>query len=125
MGNYCYVHPEKKKTYVTQYYQGLKPRTICTTSGYSLRAFYRLQKLYETTGQVTKRPLVPGAPRVLTSLQLDYLEGLIERTPDIYLSEMQDALWNVFEVDVDVKTISNSLRRRGFTQKKIARSALE
>ncbi|KZP25621.1 hypothetical protein FIBSPDRAFT_671214, partial [Athelia psychrophila] len=42
----------------------------------------------------------------------------IQRTPDIYLAELQDELEQAFEEVVSKQTIWRSLRARGYTQKK-------
>jgi len=71
MGNYRYVHPDKKKAYITQSIRGIKASVLSRQTGYSSSALSRLKKLYRRTGEVfNKSPLV-GAPRILTSLQLD------------------------------------------------------
>ncbi|KAJ8596082.1 hypothetical protein M405DRAFT_722282, partial [Rhizopogon salebrosus TDB-379] len=47
------------------------------------------------------------------------LESCIERQPDIFLTEMQDQLQEICGVDISISTISSTIRRRGFTRKKI------
>ena len=49
---------------------------------------------------------------------LQYLESLIERTPDLYLRELKADLEENRGVSVDVSTIYRTLRRRGFALKK-------
>lgn len=59
---------------------------------------------------------------------LQYLESLIERTPDIYLRELKAELEENRGVSVDVSTIYRTLQRRGFTLKKnsfVAREQVE
>jgi hypothetical protein len=48
-----------------------------------------------------------------------FLESCIERQPDIFLTEMQDQLQEICGVDISISTISRTIRRRGFTRKKI------
>ena len=50
---------------------------------------------------------------------LQYLESLIERKPDIYLSELKEQLEAAYEVRVDETTISRTLKRRGYARKKV------
>lgn len=45
-----------------------------------------------------------------------YLEGCIERTPDIYLIELKEELCEARGLDVATATIHRTL---GFTQKKV------
>ncbi|KAH7917634.1 hypothetical protein BV22DRAFT_986845, partial [Leucogyrophana mollusca] len=49
----------------------------------------------------------------------------IEQTPDVTLAELQKALREVCNVGVSSATISRTLRRRGFSCKKVNRPALE
>ncbi|KAG2036641.1 hypothetical protein BDR03DRAFT_841022, partial [Suillus americanus] len=48
------------------------------------------------------------------------LEACIERQPDILLTEMQDQLREICAVEV-----SRTIRRRGFTRKKVTRPSVE
>jgi hypothetical protein len=52
-------------------------------------------------------------------LSTEYIEGLIERRPDIYASEIQHDIKAVFGVEVTETTISRSLYRRGYSRKKV------
>jgi hypothetical protein len=68
----------------------------------------------------------PGCPRPLThdiavSLmchpsEINYLT-VMERTPDMYLHELQHALWETRDVDVSVTTIYGTLYRYGYSRK--------
>jgi hypothetical protein len=49
-----------------------------------------------------------------------FLEGCIEKQPDILLEELQTRLREVCEVDVSLNTIKETLRRRGFTRKLVS-----
>jgi transposase len=82
-------------------------------------------RLKRLTGCVIKKPLQNGRPRALNALDIAYLEGLIERTPDLYLSELKAILEEMREVEVSQETIRRSLLRRGFTRKRVSRPALE
>jgi len=55
-----------------------------------------------------------------TNSSPQYLEGLIECTPDLYLSELQAALSEAHRVDVSEETIRRSLFHQGFTRKKVS-----
>lgn len=48
-----------------------------------------------------------------------YLECMIEKRPDIYVSELQNALFEVYGTEVDATTITRALYHRGFTRKKV------
>ncbi|KAJ7915698.1 hypothetical protein B0H13DRAFT_1580268, partial [Mycena leptocephala] len=49
----------------------------------------------------------------------------VERTPDIYLHEMQAELRELCDVDVSLASIWCALRRRGYTRKRVSRVAAQ
>ncbi|KAI0686017.1 hypothetical protein BC835DRAFT_1221829, partial [Cytidiella melzeri] len=49
----------------------------------------------------------------------------VEQCPDMSLSELRDALKLTFRTDVTERTISASMKRRGYTRKQLMRPALE
>ncbi|KAJ7767406.1 hypothetical protein DFH07DRAFT_736868 [Mycena maculata] len=61
---------------------------------------------------------VRGRPRILQTV--DFLVGLIERTPDIYLHELQEELRELCNVNVSLLAIWRALRHRGFTRKQVS-----
>ncbi|KAI0782606.1 hypothetical protein C8Q75DRAFT_686486, partial [Abortiporus biennis] len=56
---------------------GIRPRTM-----------RRVRKNYRETGSVVRTALCPGRPRELDGLEAKFLEGCVERQPDIMLSEL-------------------------------------
>ena len=50
---------------------------------------------------------------------IQFLEGLVERQPDILLSEIAEYLRHICHIDVSPATVMRTLRRRGFTRKKV------
>ena len=50
---------------------------------------------------------------------LQFLEGLVERQPDILLSEIAEHLRHICNIDASPATITRTLHRRGFTRKKV------
>ncbi|KAI5981096.1 hypothetical protein EDD15DRAFT_2184751 [Pisolithus albus] len=79
----------------------------------------RINALYRCTGEVAVRPIECGRRRVMHALDVMFLEGLVERRPDITLLEMQQALGEVCDVDVSISTICRTLKRVGFTRKQV------
>jgi hypothetical protein len=61
----------------------------------------------------------------LCSLHRQYIEALIERTPDIYLHEIQEELTSNRGVNVSLSCISVSIHRRGYSRKKLSVPAAE
>ncbi|KAF8203990.1 hypothetical protein BJ912DRAFT_941579 [Pholiota molesta] len=83
--------------------RGTATKEIATATGVSPRTISRILRLWKTTGQTAKHSLDKGRPRALTSLEVSYLVGLVERRPDIYVSELQQALFVAYDVEVDAK----------------------
>lgn len=71
MGNYRFVHPDKKKAYITQSIRGVKASVLSRQTGYSPSALCRLKALYRRSSKVFDQSPLVGAPRILTSLELD------------------------------------------------------
>ncbi|KAF8233046.1 hypothetical protein L208DRAFT_1268986, partial [Tricholoma matsutake] len=90
---------------------------ICELTGVSECTQYHIAALLHETGEVVCTPLVAGHPQKLDVLDsaASFLEGCIEKQPDILLAELQTRLWEVCEVDVSLNTIKETLRHRGFT----------
>ena len=121
---------------------GVCDRDIHRYTGISQRAMKRLRKTYRETGEVAKVLVCTGRPRLLDSLDAgvristcfsgwsvpvdiaQFLEGCIERQPDIMLVELQDLLHEVCGQEVSISTISRTLGRRGFTYKQVSLSLL-
>jgi len=50
---------------------------------------------------------------------LQFTEGLVERQPDILLSEIGEYLRHICHIDASSATITRTLHRQGFTRKKV------
>ncbi|KAI0365358.1 hypothetical protein BV20DRAFT_938165 [Pilatotrama ljubarskyi] len=121
MGNRRHIPDEQKELILTMLAH-LSPKKIADVTGISARTIRRVRQTYRETGQVSRKPLVNGRPRELTGVE--YLESLIERQPDLMLSELRDQLEAAYGIEVDVTTISRSLHRRGYTHKKAGKFLL-
>lgn len=120
----------------------LGSKNIEQATGISRRTVNRVLKLHRTTGSVVRAPLQAGRERVLNSLHVavgtryilsgqhllssrtQYLESLVERTPDIYISELQEQLEGAYGIRVSPPTITRTLKRAGFSRKKVGNLAL-
>jgi transposase len=135
MSNYRYIHPERKKAFAVMS-NHFSSKAIAKSNGVSVRTIQRVTKRWRTTGQVAKRSIAIGRPRILSSIDVSvsrpmaidlrnllifsqYLEGLVERTPDIYLSELQSYLEAARDIHVSEDTIQRALCNRGWTRKKV------
>ncbi|PPQ97475.1 hypothetical protein CVT26_002823 [Gymnopilus dilepis] len=125
MGNYRYIPEEQKKLIITMSLRGMKVKDIVSATGICKTTVCGVRRMWKATGEVVAKPLDNGRPRVLTALEVSYLESLVEQQPDIYVHELQDALFKAYEKHVDGKTITRALRRQGLTRKTVTRPARE
>ncbi|KIJ58592.1 hypothetical protein HYDPIDRAFT_95132 [Hydnomerulius pinastri MD-312] len=79
----------------------------------------RILSLHSRTGEVAIKAVPSGRKRILNAMDAAFLEGCIERNPDLTLLELQKALQEVCGARGSMATISRTLRRRGFTRKKV------
>ncbi|KAF8835701.1 hypothetical protein BDN67DRAFT_1015314 [Paxillus ammoniavirescens] len=61
----------------------------------------------------------------LQDVDVEFLLGTIKQTPDLYLDELQEMLSVSCNVNISCSTIWRTLRRSGFTMKKMTRIAIE
>ncbi|KAH9940660.1 hypothetical protein B0H21DRAFT_676921, partial [Amylocystis lapponica] len=112
-GNRRFIHPEvKRMTLQLANNPGMTRRKIRLLTGISERAQRRWKGIYDRTGDVIGRPLIAGRPRLLDAIDALFLEGCIERRPDIYVSELRKALLESRHVDASEPTIVRTLARR-------------
>ncbi|OAX30911.1 hypothetical protein K503DRAFT_667529, partial [Rhizopogon vinicolor AM-OR11-026] len=83
---------ERKWLYRSESLLNVKDRTISRYTGISERSMRYIRKTFRETGEVVRTPICAGRPRILDSLDANFLESCIERQPDILLTEMQDQL---------------------------------
>ncbi|KAJ6560057.1 Homeodomain-like protein, partial [Mycena capillaripes] len=104
-----YIHPAQKRHVITMAEKGMKNDEIAAAINIGESTVRRIKRLWYTTGYVVAHPKKNGRPPILSTLDLEYLEALIERQPDIYLSELAVCLHEGRGVDVEAKTISRAL----------------
>lgn len=133
--------PIKELMVTLQVRKGLKKKQIADLLDVNVRTVRRVTKLEATTGSVVREPISKGPRRVLNGIDcavsytgsrcipahwlFKYLESLLERTPDLYLHELQNDLVINRGVYVSLKTISRTLHKRGLTRKKLTIPAKE
>ena len=135
MPNYYYIPPEQKQL-ICRLSLSLKTSEIAFHTGISIRTIQRVIRALAnnrkcdgeasahgaTAGFGLLSYLCEGLSATLVLVLLmhsQYVEGLIEQRPDIYLSEIQDHLFKAFDISISLPTIHRSLKRRGYTRKKV------
>jgi transposase len=136
VGNRRHIPEAAKQQWVTMSAH-MKSSDIAHVTHSNHRTINCALRLSRLTGSVIQKPLQAGRPRQLTAhdvavshnlllptgkfitLPSQYLEACIERTPDIYLHELQHALWEGRDVDVSLVTIDRMLHRHGYSRRKV------
>ncbi|KAJ6610370.1 hypothetical protein B0H10DRAFT_1811654 [Mycena sp. CBHHK59/15] len=102
----------------------------CRKSAEEIRAFTdvsprqqrRILKRWRETSEVKKTrdgPEMRGRPRALSSEDVAFLQGTVDRTCDTYLDEMQESLGAICGVEACQATIWRTLKRKGYRMKKV------
>ena len=99
--------------------QGITDSEVHELTGISTRSLKRMRNTHRQCGEVSREPAVPGRPRTLTSMQVNFLCDCIKRRPDMTFVELQTELRDVCGVDTSVTTVARSLQREGFTMKTV------
>jgi transposase len=116
----------------------MHPSHVARITGVNIRTVQRVTALALQTGSVVRRPLQAGRPRELNALDANvgsnilytsrclahnfdqFLEACIQRTPDIYIEELQQKLQDARHIHVSRLTIARTLKRCGFTRKQVS-----
>jgi len=95
--------------------------------GFSKRTFYRIQRLWEDTGDVVQHNpnQKHGPSRLLLYDDIQYLLSLIRFRPDWFLDELLDLLRTNGFISANYVTVHRELERAGVSRKKLKRVALE
>ena len=91
----------------------------------SERSVYRYLALFQSTGSVDPKEHNSGPRKVLNDLeQFTILQSLIHK-PTLYLSEIQEKLFETTGTWVHESTICRSIKQQGFTRKTVQYIALQ
>ncbi|KAJ7720363.1 hypothetical protein B0H16DRAFT_1336110 [Mycena metata] len=129
MGTNQHISNDTKKLVIhLRENRGRKPAEISADLNICLSSVRKILRRYRLDNQgVYAQPTyrVMGRPQILQTADVDFLIALVERTPDIYLVEMQAELRDVCNVETSLLTIWRALRRRGFTRKRVRAQKVE
>ncbi len=95
--------------------------------GFSKRTFYRIQRLWQDTGDVVRHSPYQkhGPSQLLLHDDIQYLLSLIRFRPDWFLDELLDLLKTNRFISANYVTIHRELERAGVSRKKLKRVAME
>ena len=100
----------------------IRDRTKC-----SIGLIYNVIRNYRDFGQV-RNPfaLRAGRPCILTEEDLLFLNALLEANPSLYLDELQQKLFDIWDVHVSLPTISRTLLQHiNLSRKGLTKAAAE
>ena len=93
---------------------------------FSERTWYRILKLWRTTGDVVSESTsLCGRLRILTHEDIRYLKFLINQNPDYFLNELLHLLKTNRFISLHYTTIHDELQRANVSRKKLQRVAKE
>jgi transposase len=124
---YRKISPDVKLAAVNLYERDLLPlEDILDCVGFSERTFYRILRLWRTTGDVVAHAeTLRGRPRLLLVDDVDYIKRLIHHRPDWFLDELLNLLATNRFISVHFTTIHRELERVGVSFKKLKTIAME
>jgi transposase len=99
---------------------------ILDCCGFSCSTWFRILKLWNTTGDVISyNKSLPGRLRLLDYNDVQYLTELINQNPDYFLDELLHLLQTNRFISVHYPTIHKQLSRAGVSRKRLQHIALE
>lgn len=124
---YRKISPDVKIAAVCLYERELLPlEDILDCCRFSRRTFFRILRLWRTTGDVVNHTYgCRGKHRILVTDDVQYLLRLVRHRPDWFQDELADHLLKNRFISVHFSTICRELKRVGFSLKKLKRIASE
>ncbi|KAJ7615148.1 hypothetical protein DFH06DRAFT_961117, partial [Mycena polygramma] len=98
---------------------------IATDLNMPLRVVQRVIQTWRELGEVCRDRRHRGRAPLMSPNNCKFVLALIDHTPDIYLDEIQEALFTQHDLDVSLATICRTLHRLGISSKKLSRQAAE
>lgn len=98
---------------------------MAEAAGCSKRAIIRLRANLQLFGSLKAPQIKGGRPRKITPVMLEALCDYLLEKPHLYLDEMELFLLDEFSTRVPKSTISDALRRKGWSKKVIRQQARE
>ncbi|KAG8802881.1 hypothetical protein FRC16_008491 [Serendipita sp. 398] len=90
-----------------------------------IRTVYAILAKARSGADFLPKPRGPRGSYVLSEQDIQYLIMLIQRSPDLYLDELKERLFEGTGASPSIPTIYRALRRAGFTRKTITKAARE
>ena len=101
----------------------LSLRQVAENLNISLGTAYNICKLFESTGSVDNCTSMIAHNRLFNNEQELWIMGLLADTASLYLGEIFQKVYHMFNIEVSPSTICRLIHRHGFTRKKIQQIA--
>ena len=98
-------------------------RQVAENLNISLGTAYNICKLFESTENVDNRTSMREHNRLFNDEQELWIMGLLVDNPNLYLHEICQKVYHMFNIEVSPSTICRLIYRYGFTRKKIQQIA--
>jgi len=112
---------------IVRLFNFLNAEQIAMCLGFSTRSVRRVNSHFRAHGSIKDDDPTEErrVRRHLRDVDVEFLLGTIRQSPDLYLDELQEMMAVSCGIDVSRATVWRTLRRAGFTMKKITRVAAE
>ncbi|KAF8135911.1 Homeodomain-like protein, partial [Mycena galopus ATCC 62051] len=108
----------KQRVIYQRFTLGYKPTKIAIHLNIPLRVVQRVITTWKEIGEVARDRTYIGRAPMLSPAHIKFMLALLEHTPDMYLDEIQEQLYNQHDVDTSLATLSRTLARLGISSKK-------
>ena len=103
----------------------LSLRKIAENLNVALGTTYNVCKLFEDTGSVNCASIHNENKNILNDRQELWIMGLLVDNPSLYLGELCQKVYHMFDIEVSPLTICRLIHRHGFTRKQIQQVACQ
>lgn len=108
------LHNEARKLLVQAYEKGHKAEIVAMAYSVTPSTVYRLARQQRRTGSVALRTSQRGRKAKLTETDLEHIDGLLQKQPDLTIDEIIETLGLV----VSNPTVRRAVIKLGYTRKK-------
>lgn len=104
----------------------LDPKDIASQEGVHIATVYRLRSnMRAFNAPYAPAASRPGPPKILTTAMEDALLEHLTSRPDLSLEEQKHFIWNTFDVNISIPTLSRTHKRLKWTRKRLQKRASE
>lgn len=114
----------KDRVPILYHQQGMSLNVICKVLGLRKSTAYHALQFHQKYG-LCFNPHRVQRRRKLTIPDVKFIVSLLHQHPTLFLDEIQDHLYRQRKISVSLPTLTRTLRRIDYTNKKVSRVAIE